>query len=474
MGNVLPQDHIFPQAPSLFNWNYATYLGDGIPLLFWVFINPYTPCSASNDYKWQIYTSQNKTVPFQYGKADNGANSFLKFPSTNSYQSNILYSTTRGNTLGPYRGNCAVIVVDSPWARSCDVRQQTNDADKNKNYAVGVSTDMLYRITNTYNTWDKWFNTQNYPGLGGLSTCTPGGTNTPRSLLPSYLKNAIIAATNNSSNGGVSLVDVLGWKPAPAGYAPNTDQAGMILPEVGGVDVHLLATQCHIDNNYDNVNPFAKTFIGAFVAIYKDYDVQDVIINNSLLINVPWSGMLTGAGRDIDYPNYQPIPQNNIYKMNVPKAAGQCTLNCPQDLTFDPLYDLYYVASSDTNTCYDGAPTNYFPGGSPSWSYDYTAPFTWPRFAQKNTSDINLNPVFGTFENPNIFYDGLGEAFPCGFKSYNIQSAGAPINYNLSTFPPFNNPTDLIAPWWQKFTMSDFTRQLVAGGGCSNSIMNLF
>jgi hypothetical protein len=473
--SLYPLGSIFPEAPSIFDWNYATYFGDGIPLLFWVWINPFPACTYSNDFKWQIYTDGNstvssKTVPFQYGRQDNGQKSLLKFPSTYSYQSDILYSAYNGSTLGPYRQNYAVILVDSPWARSCANRVQTSETEKNKNYAVGVSIDMLNRIAQTYNTWDKWFNTQNYPGLGGLSTCTPGGTNTPRSLLPSYLKNAIINASYNTTNGGVLLMDVLGFKPTLNGYGPNIDQAGIILPEIGGLKTNILATQCHIDATYNPVNPFAKTFFGAFVAIYKDYDVQDTIVNKSLLINVPWSGSLTGAGRDIDYPNYRAIPDDNIYKLNVPKAAGQCSLTCPQDITIDAQYAVYYVNSSDTSQCYLGnSNTNYFPYGYPLWTYDSTAPFTWPRFGRVSNASINMNDYFGTFDNPNLFTNG--PVNPCEVLSYDISG---PSVYNLSVAPPANNPIDIIGPWWHRWTITDLTRQLVAGGGCGNSVFNLF
>lgn len=477
MGNVLPADHIIPAAPSAFDWNYATYLGDGIPLLFWIWVYPYQSCGAANDYKWNIYTNSQAT-PFVFNNTDNGANSLLKFPATNAYSSSILTSAFNGSTLGPYRGNYAFILVDSPWARSCQNRVATSEADKNKNYAVGVSANMLQRIASTYNTWDKWFNTQNYPGLGGLSTCTPGGTNQSRSLIPTYLKQALITATNNAVNGGVQLFDIAYFTPKPNGYNFNEDQAGVILPEINNVEVSVTATQCAIDNLYQPVNPFSKTFFGSFVAIYKDYEVQDTIINNSLMINVPWSGMLTGPGRDIDYPDYGPIPENNIYKMNVPLAGNQCTLSCPQDLTFYSLFDVFYQdkVSSPYNyiDCYNGflGQFNFFGAG-------YSAPFTFPRLAARNQFSVHVDPIFGDVFNSNIFNDGIG-LNPCLYAngteaySYVLRNGSIPAIYYQDLDAPWFDPIPVVAPWHIIYKMSPITRQLVAGGGCSNSIMNLF
>lgn len=471
MGLFLP-NHIFPEAPTLFDWNYAAYLGDGIPLLFWFFVNPYPPCGGANDYKWQIWTSDGKSTPYNVTYNNNGlANTMLKFPSSSSYGSNMLRSVFNGSTLGPYAGNCALILIDSPWARSCWQRIMQPDADKNKNYAVGVSLDMAVRISQSYGTWASWWNANN------LSTCTPGGTNTPKSLLPTYLKNTLIAAgcpTNGGigTNGmGVNFLDICFWTPTQNGYGLGFDQAGIIFPEIGGVDINVKAEQCTIVNNglplhSDTVNPFAKTFWGCGIAIYKDYDVQDYIINNSLLINVPWSGMLTGAGRDIDYPDYGPIPENNIYKMNVPKPNG-CSLTCPQDLpidnyeytyVFDPLNELYSTCNYDDAIFAEG---QYFNPSSP-----FTAPYTWPRFARRSQNDYRMNTIYNS---SNLFT--VNPVNPCTYLPYILNNSSNPILYYLNIL---ENPLDIIGPWWHSWKITATTRQHVAGGGCSNSIMDLF
>lgn len=454
MINFYPTDNNPLGNLTGFNWDYVTYWGDGIPLLFWIFVYPYNKdfasCYQANEYRWKINNSLlNKSTPFYFQyDLTSSENSFLQFPSNDAIDSNVLHNVTKGtNVCGPYNSNHAVIVIDSPWARSCANRVAAPSADKNKNYAVGVSFDMAYRIAKTYDTWAKWWNAN---------------------LIPSYLKNALTQVKpQGTSMGGIVNLDILMFDPrVNDSYFGSQEQAGLVVPELRGGGAAgaatILGTQCFINKYSSSVNPFGKAFIGASTAIYKDYTVGSYVVDKNLLIDVPWSGALTGV-TSYEYTSTLPYPG--------------CTLNCPEELLFQ--------ANGKRSFC-DGVyySTNY------SWASNYPAPHTFPRTSCIGGSDpsapcfslfpANANWIKDIWKSTNFidgFYfkvnagDGLTEAQSCGdlYPSYDI---GFNPEFPLySTFKAGTTPYQIlpqVGPWQVEYTL-DFSRFQIAGGGKLNN-----
>jgi hypothetical protein len=482
MINFYPLDNNAPGNLINFNWNYPTYWGDGIPLLFWVFAYPYgcyytnglsaTQASA-NEYRWAIENLLlQKSTRFVYGTSPESAqNSFFQFPSNSNINSNVLYNLTRGNnTCGPYNFNHAVIIVDSPWARSCEARVPAAESKKNENFAVGLSKEMGFRIARTFPNWSQWWDATN-TNCG----CSAGNT---LSLLPEYLKNALSQVKGTSSTrGGIQSLDILMFDPLKMGsYLPSEEQAGLVVPELRGGGAAgegaIRATQCFINEYSFPVNPFGKAFVGAFVAIYKDYTEYNVSVVNNLLIDVPWSGALTGV---------------TSYKMNSTLTYPQCSLSCPVPLQFK--------ANGKRSFC-DGSymSTNY------PWASNYPAPHTFPRTSCLGGDDpfdrcSSLELGGDGFPNNWINNDIWESATPDsnGFKFNvkagdglsNIQACGNGVAYPSyfigfnSRFPVYNvfDPIQDRIPYrvlprvgpWQVEYILDFSRFQIAGGGCQNA-----
>lgn len=476
MINFFPKDNNSPGNLTGFDWNYITYWGDGIPLLFWVFAYPYgsvvtnglsaTKANA-NEYKWHIYNDYtNKST--RYNNANNpigDANSFLQFPSNIKIQSNTLYNLTRGsNELGPYNYKDAVIIVDSPWARSCANRIPAPESKKNENYAVGVSFDMGNRIAKTYNTWSKWWDNLQ-------PNCSCEGNQTV-SLLPPYLKSAIQKAAGNLTSV-IENVEILMFDPTfNTQYSSFEEQAGLVLPELAYNDAiygpgngvaWLGAAQCSISQYSFPTHPFGKAFVGAFVAMYKDYIEYDVAVVNGLLIDVPWSGVLTGV---------------QTYKMNQ-KMGGdfgtECSLNCPVPLDFNP--------SARSEFCDGEYPQNY------TFTNYYSAPFTLPRVGCVGSGTASLyDPCVPDVNHPNAFLINNIWRNPDGsfkvdagdgvannnylYPAYDIGTGPWDVNYQYFIDPTgglLQNPLILpkIGPWIFTYKI-DFSRFRIAGGGCQN------
>jgi hypothetical protein len=457
-----------------FDWNYITYWGDGIPLLFWVFAYPYgstvinglsaTKANA-NEYRWKLendYT--NKRTRFSNSNNLQGStNSFLQFPSNDAINSNVLYNLTKNsNICGPYNYYDAVIIIDSPWARSCLNRVPAAESKKNDNYAVGVSLDMGNRIAKTYNTWSKWWNATN-------TNCGCLGTETV-SLLPPYIKSAIQQAAGNLTSV-IQNVEILMFDPRLTDqYALNEEQAGLVVPELcptdalygaGNGTTRLLATQCNINQYSFPTHAFGKAFVGAFVAIYKDYTENNVAVVNNLLIDVPWSGVLTGV---------------QTYKMNS-KMGGdlgtECSLNCPVPLNFNSIGSFAICAGDNVPPpVYN---TNY------SWADAYPAPHTFPRVGCRGGGSFPGDPCFPT-STGNWVINSIWQSTPQGglsiragdgvnnnnylYPAYDVGVPGDPLVYDFTNaqspqiFP-------YIGPWAVEYKL-DFSRFRIAGGGCQN------
>lgn len=451
----------FPaQDNTYLDWDYVTYFGDGIPLLFWVFAYPYDSCfSYANEYRWMIFNEgNNKRTRFSSANTLNGAaNSFLQFPTNTAYNSRVLFNLTRNSTqIGPYNNKHAVIVIDSPWARSCLNREVVPESKKNENYAVGLSLDMGRRIAQTYPNWSQWWNNI-------CSSCGCQGTES-LSLLPGYLKSALIKARGTLSPdqylGGIQNLDILMFNPTFNNeYFPNEEQPGVLLPEIGMATTKILGTQCSVDQYSWRVNAFGKAFIGAFVAIYKDYSEYNVAVVNNLLIDVPWSGVLTGV---------------KTYKMNATLPSPQCTLSCPSDIYFDSI--------GKFGTC-DGLIyiDNY------NWQAGaYSAPYTFPRVGCKGGG---TDPVFGdpctatapSFDQwhvnqiwslgPNGGFDiTAGDGLRtdgCNYPSYRIGSPDDPDYYDFfgEQIPEI---ISLVGPWAVEYSFFA-SRTYAAGGGCESA-----
>jgi len=455
---------------TFFDWNYVTYWGDGIPLLFWVFAYPYDadffengPVPYANEYRWQIANATtNKRTRFDPTNTLAGtANTFLQFPCNTQYSSNVLYNLTKGsNNLGPYNSNDAVIIIDSPWARSCMGRAPAPDSKKNLNYAVGVSYDMGSRIASTYNTWEKWWDPI-------CSECGCFGRET-KSLLPKYLKDALMQVRGNDGDvkglGGINNVDVLMFDPAYiAQYGLNEEQAGLVMSEFNSTST-LTATQCSIDKFSWPVHSYGKAFVGAFVAIYKDYtEVTNTVIKN-LLIDVPWSGALTGV---------------TTYKSNQILPSQQCTLSCPAEIYFDN--------TASFALCNLAVVFNNY-----SWGSIYPAPHTIPRGGCKGGGSFVRNgrsdPCAKTIPTGNHFFfndlfklnsaggfkvaagDGMPESY-WNYPSYWIGNGPSPATYtNFAVTNQTQVPLILpyIGPWNIQYTLT-YSRTRVAGGGCDEA-----
>lgn len=470
----------FPgQDGNFLDWDYVTYFGDGIPLLFWVFAYPYDNCLnalggsvKANEYRWAIYNeAKGKTTRFNSANTLQGAaNSFLQFPTNTAYSSRVLYNLTRNSTqIGPYNNKHAVIVIDSPWARSCISRDPTSESKKNENYAVGLSLDMGNRIARTYPNWSQWWNNI-------CSSCGCLG-NDSLSLLPGYLKSALLQARGNFADsflGGIESLDILMFNPSFNNeYSPSEEQPGLLLPEIGMAETKILATQCAVDQYSWQVNPFGKAFVGAFVAIYKDYSEYNTAVVNNLLINVPWSGALTGVQQ---------------YKMNATLPSPQCSLSCPSHIDFN--------SNGTLANCSIGNPN--LPGiyiDPFDWQTNgYPAPYTIPRIGCKG-GGTTADPCY-----PNIFPydqdlvnsvwaldpdlggldltagDGFRTALGCDYPSYNIGIPDFPTYYDF-----FNRPggpqipfiTAAVGPWKVEYSFLA-SRTYAAGGGCESAAFQPF
>lgn len=476
MANFFPPDVNNNGDLINFDWNYVTYWGDGIPLLFWVFAYPYESdfgyCGHANEYRWGIEnTFSNKKTRFSTANTLAGSNnSFLQFPSNDTITSNVLFNLTRGsNVMPPYKDKCAVIIVDSPWARSCLNREVAPESKKNQNFAVGLSLDMGNRIAKTYSNWSQWWNATN-PNCGCLGTEN-------LSLLPLYFKNALGQARGSASEassnppilGGVQFVDILMFDPRQnSSYTSTEEQAGILLPEWPGAGgtASIIGTQCSLNKYSYPVHPFGKAFVGAFVAIYKDYTETNVAMVNNLLIDVPWSGALTGV---------------STYKMNSKMGGTQCTLTCPNELLFSATASFGFCNPNikpDNN--------NY------AWSAAYQAPHTFPRLGCKSIATDSIGgpsyPCDPSFSYPydnwiinNIWQssptlgglyisagNGLREAGSCNgnYPSYDI-GYGPETAYYVN-FQGYQNPIiySHIGPWKVKYSL-DFNRFKIANGGCT-------
>jgi len=482
MANFFPKDLNNNGDLINFDWNYVTYWGDGIPLLFWVFAYPYdmdfNKCYSANEYRWVIgNTFANKRTKFSTANTlDGSSNSFLQFPSNDTIFSNVLYNLTRGsNICPPYKDKHAVIIIDSPWARSCLNREAAPESKKNENFAVGLSLDMGNRIAKTYSNWSQWWNPTN-TNCG----CLGGQT---LSLLPQYFKDALTQARGTSAEaasnppilGGIQSLDILMFDPRfNSSYAPNEEQAGILLPEWPGAGgtAGIIGTQCHINKYSHPVHPFGKAFVGAFVAIYKDYTETNVARVNNLLIDVPWSGALTGV---------------STYKMNVKMGGTQCTLSCPNELLFSATASFGFCNSNIA-----GSVNNY------AWSAAYPAPHTFPRLGCKaagfgndplypcDPSFFNTMPPLNNWHINTIWQstpagglkisagDGLREAGSCNgiYPTYdigldpdtafytNFEGQGGQNGAN----GPLIYPN--VGPWQVQYSL-DFNRFKIANGGCT-------
>lgn len=460
-----------PNSPgnTFLDWNYVTYFGDGIPLLFWIFAYPYNGCPYANEYRWLIGNEANgKTTRFSNEKNLNGAaNSFIQFPTNTAYTSNVLFNLTRNSrVIGPYNNYHAAIVIDSPWARSCDSREMAPESEKNENYAVGLSLDMGLRIAKSFPNWSQWWN----------NICTNCGCDATESLslLPEYLKDALMQARGLGQGdlGGIRNLDILMFAPDRAVlYLPGEEQAGLLLPEIGMAETKIIATQCEVDAYSWQVNPFGKAFIGASIAIYRDYsEVNNAVIKN-LIIDVPWSGVLTGV---------------TTYKSNQILPFPQCTLSCPNHI--------YFNTFGKFSTC------NYNPADPYnesslyidrfSWQPSYPAPFTFPRIGCQGNS-MGSDPCIGT--TTSFFVNGVwslssagglkitaGDGFiqnNCTYPSYNIGSPNSPVYYNPTYSDFFSRPPifgqspaiiDIVGPWKMEYSFFA-SRAYAAGGGCESA-----
>lgn len=479
MINFYPPDNN-PGNLINFDWRWPTYWGDGIPLLFWVFVYPYgcyytnglsTTQAQANEYRWNIENLLlNKSTRFVYGYSPESAqNSFLQFPSNAAINSNVLYNLTRGNTTcGPYNFNHAVIIIDSPWARSCESRVLAPESKKNENFAVGVSKEMGFRIAQTYSNWSQWWDATN-TNCG----CSAGNT---LSLLPEYLKNALSQVKGpNSTRGGIQSLDILMFNPGEnQNYFPSEEQAGLVVPELRGGGAAgegaIRGTQCFINEYSFPVNPFGKAFVGAFVAIYKDYTEGSYIVDKNLLIDVPWSGALTGV---------------NSYKYNITLTYPQCSLSCPVPLQFKPNGKRSFCNGEYFSTNY-------------SWASNYPAPHTFPRTSCLGASDpydrcssLEFNPNGDSYWINNSVWestttdengfkfnvkagDGFSNALSCNgitYPSYDIGiNSRYPIYYVFNPNSDFTPYTVLprVGPWQVEYIL-DFSRFQIAGGGCQNA-----
>jgi hypothetical protein len=443
--------NFFPPQGTFLDWNYVTYFGDGIPLLFWVFAYPYDPCTYSNEYRWTIFNPNTSIgTKFSYANTLAGTqNSFLKFPNNSNYTSNVLYNlTTQNTTIRQSNGRKAVIVVDSPWARSCISRETAPSSKTNENYAVGLSIEMGTRIAQTYPNWSQWWNNI-------CSSCGCQGTES-LSLLPGYLKSALTqAAGNGHPYGGIDSVDILMFNPNFNNtYSPSEEQPGLLLPEIvlPSPVAKIIGTQCSTDTYHWPVNPFGKAFLGAFVAIYKDHTQYDVAVVNNLLIDVPWSGVLTGVKQ---------------YKMNATLPSPQCSLSCPSHIYFDSTAQVALCDNSITLNDY-------------LWQDAYGAPHSFPRVGCAGRG--GFDPCFGG--GPGTIIDPIWQSTPAGGFQVN---AGDGLGINSCNYPSYyigDNPDSplyydfrevqdpqilpFLGPWAVAYSPIA-SRLYAAGGGCQDA-----
>jgi len=475
MANFFPPDTNNNGDLINFDWNYVTYWGDGIPLLFWVFAYPYDSdfgyCGNANEYRWVIEnTFSSKKTRFSTANTLAGSNnSFLQFPSNDAINSNVLYNLTQNSKVcGPYKDKCAVIIIDSPWARSCLNREVAPESKKNENFAVGLSLDMGNRIAKTYSNWSQWWNPTN-------TNCGCFGTQT-LSLLPQYFKNALTQARGTSAEaslnppilGGIQFVDILMFDARQnSSYTSTGEQAGVLLPEWPGAGgtAEIVGTQCFLNKYSYPVNPFGKAFVGAFVAIYKDYTETNVATVNNLLIDVPWNGALAGV---------------STYKINSKMGGTQCSLSCPNELLFSATASFGFC-----NTRIAPDINNY------AWSQAYPAPHTFPRVGCKSIGTNIPDPAYPCDPSDSFPYDnwliddiwkstsagglkinagdGHRELDTCGgnYPSYDI-GYGPDTQFYQDFRSAQNNPRiyDYIGPWKVKYSL-DFNRFKIANGGCT-------
>ena len=327
---------------------------------------------------------------------------------------------------------------------------------------------MGFRIAQTYSNWSQWWDATN-TNCG----CSAGNT---LSLLPEYLKNALSQVKGpNSTRGGIQSLDILMFNPGEnQNYFPSEEQAGLVVPELRGGGAAgegaIRGTQCFINEYSFPVNPFGKAFVGAFVAIYKDYTEGSYIVDKNLLIDVPWSGALTGV---------------NSYKYNINLTYPQCSLSCPVPLQFKPNGKRSFCNGEYFSTNY-------------SWASNYPAPHTFPRTSCLGASDpydrcssLEFNPNGDSYWINNSVWestttdengfkfnvkagDGFSNALSCNgitYPSYDIGiNSRYPIYYVFNPNSDFTPYTVLprVGPWQVEYIL-DFSRFQIAGGGCQNA-----